>query len=121
MEYLIADALEQPSRNWFAMGLGTAFVIAMGMITYFYVDSDKESGIDTGFLGLIFMLVIIFFLIAFSFLVAASVKGLDVKITVAAIDALVLLGSKLLTPTFLAYLSSEHESAGTKPSKFRSK
>jgi hypothetical protein len=62
--------------------------------------------IDHGFLGLIVLLMLIFFLVAFSFLVAASAAGVDIKLAVVIVDALVLLGSKLLAPRFLQYLES---------------
>ena len=64
------------------------------------------SGIDHGFLGLMFLLTLVFFLVAYSFLVAASVRGFDIKVAVIVIDALVLLGGKLLAPRFLEYLES---------------
>jgi hypothetical protein len=98
----IASVLDQTSIAWFSLGLGAAFAITMLCIMLFMFFSY----IDHGFLGLIILLSIIFFLIGFSFLVAASAKGLDIKVAVMAVDALVLLGSKLLAPRFLEYLES---------------
>ncbi len=69
--------------------------------------TTSASPVDLGFLGLILLLETIFFLVAFSFLVAASTKGIEVKVLVAAVDALVLFGSKLLAPEFLRYLNDE--------------
>ncbi len=95
-------ALDSSARGWFGVGLGAAFLLSLAAIVIFMRMSD----VDHGFLGLIFLLTIIVFLIAFSFLVAASVAGADIKIAVAVTDALVLIGSKLLTPRFLKYLES---------------
>jgi hypothetical protein len=101
---LLSEPLQAQSWQWFGMGLGAAFLITTGVIVLFFCHSaffDKEDqGIDTGFLGLILILVTILYLVAFSFLVAASAKGIDIKILVAAVDAFVLIGSKLLAPSF---------------------
>lgn len=99
----VTSVLEPTAITWFSLGLGVAFVITMGCIIMFM----QTSKIDHGFLGLILLLTLIFYLISFSFLVAASAKGIDIKIAVVVVDALVLLGSKLLTPQFLKYLGSE--------------
>ena len=103
----IAEALSPAAWQWFSIGLGTAFVVTIGMIVLFLFNADSKYGIDQGFLGLILLLVTIFYMISFSFLVAASTKGLDIKFIVAAVDALVLFGSKLLAPDFLKYLNDE--------------
>ncbi|WP_051380638.1 hypothetical protein [Bradyrhizobium sp. WSM1743] len=109
---LEAEALPREAWQWFGIGLGAAFVITIGLIVLFfwysaYHAEDESEALDLGFLGLILLLVTIFYLVAFSFLVAASAKGLDVKLLVAAVDVFVLLGSKLLAPAFLKYLSAE--------------
>jgi len=96
----IASTLDQNVIMWFSIGLGIAFVMTMIWIMVFMVRSQ----IDHGFLGLILLLSLIFFLIAFSFLVAASAKGIDIKIAIVVVDAFVLFGSKLLAPRFLEYL-----------------
>jgi hypothetical protein len=97
-----ATALDTWSVAWYGAGLGIAFLLSLAfiLILLFYAD------IDIGFLGLMFLLMMIFFLVGFSFLVAASAKGLDIKVSVVVVDGLVLLGTKLLTPQFLRYLSS---------------
>jgi len=102
MPETITSALDATSRQWFAIGLGGAFLVVAFLILAFMFWSE----IDHGFLGLIVLLSLIFFLIAFSFLVAASVAGFDIKIAIAVVDALVLFGSKLLAPRFLQYLES---------------
>jgi hypothetical protein len=108
---LQSEPLQQEAWQWFGIGLGLAFLITIGLIILFFYHSafiDKtDQGIDAGFLGLILLLVTIFYLVGFSFLVAASAKGLDVKILVAAVDVFVLIGSKLLAPDFLRYLNDE--------------
>ncbi len=108
---LDSDALTKEAWQWFGGGLGLAFLVTIGVILLFFWHSayhdDKKEGLDLGFLGLILLLETIFFLVAFSFLVAASTKGIEVKVLVAAVDALVLFGSKLLAPEFLRYLNDE--------------
>ena len=108
---LQSEPLQEQAWQWFGIGLGAAFLITFGVIVLFFCHSaffdEKDEGIDTGFLGLILMLVTILYLVAFSFLVAASAKGIDIKIMVAAVDAFVLIGSKLLAPEFLRYLNRE--------------
>ena len=102
-----AEALTPAAWQWFSIVLGVAFLLTIGIIVLFVAKGDTDYGIDQGFLGLIVLLTTIFYLIGFSFLVAASTKGLDIKLLVAAVDALVLIGSKLLAPDFLKYLQSE--------------
>jgi hypothetical protein len=114
---LLSEPLQAQSWQWFGIGLGAAFLITIGVIVLFFCHSaffDKDAqgeiedqGIDTGFIGLILLLVTILYLVAFSFLVAASAKGIDIKILVAVVDAFVLIGSKLLAPEFLRYLNDE--------------
>lgn len=98
----VGDALplSDAARLWFSVGLAAAFVISMGFIFALL----KYGEIDLGYLGLIFMLTVIFYLIAFSFLIAASTPGISIKVAVAFIDAFVLIGSKLLGPSFLDYI-----------------
>jgi len=100
---VLTGALEPAARQWFSVGLGVGFAAALFVILVFMTLSQ----IDHGFLGLIFLLTLLFFLIAFSLLVAASVRGVDIKIAVAAIDVLALMGGKPLGPRFLQYLESE--------------
>jgi hypothetical protein len=108
---LQSEPLQGEAWQWFGIGLGLAFIVTFGVIILFFCHSaffDKtDQGIDTGFLGLILILVTILYLVAFSFLVAASAKGLDIKVLVAAVDAFVLIASKLLAPEFLRYLNDE--------------
>ena len=108
---LQSEPLQAQSWQWFGIGLGAAFLVTIGVIVLFLCHSaffdEEDQGIDTGFLGLILMLVTILYLVAFSFLVAASAKGIDIKILVAVVDAFVLIGSKLLAPEFLRYLSDQ--------------
>ncbi|MDI3567112.1 hypothetical protein [Bradyrhizobium sp. Arg816] len=112
MLMLESEALSKAAWQWFGAGLGLAFLITIGIIIMFFWYSafhaeTEEDAIDAGFLGLMLLLVTIFYLVAFSFLVAASTKGLDIKLLVATVDAFVLIGSKLLAPVFLRYLSNE--------------
>jgi len=95
--------LDDAARNWFSIGLGVGFVIVIGYLILLL----QEQEIDLGLLGLMFLLTVIFFLIAFSFLVAAATPGIEIKVAVSVVDALVLLGSKLLAPSFLDYLADE--------------
>jgi hypothetical protein len=88
--------------TWFGIGLGGAFLIAMGVLVLFMA----KSKIDHGFLGLMFLLTLVVFLVAFSFLVAASVPGYDIKIAVAVVDAFVLIANKLLSDRFIKYLET---------------
>jgi|SRR5712692_8078553 len=104
---MTSDALASSAWQWFGIGLGAAFLATMAVVVVLIARAEKKSGIDQGFLGLILLLCTIFYLLGFSFLVAASVKGMDIKLAVVAVDALVLLGSKLLTPHFLEYLISD--------------
>ena len=94
--------------KWSGMGLGVAYLIAMGVIALFMT----KSAIDHGFLGLMFLLSLVLFLIAFSFVVAASAPGYDIKIAVAVVDAFVLIANKLLSDRFLKYLETPSLSAG---------
>jgi len=98
--------LDEVGRNWFSIGLGAAFVIAM-CFNFVLLKTDKS---DIGFSGLLFLLTLIFFLIAFSFLVAASTPGIEIKVAVAIVDAFVLLGGKLFTPHFLDYIGDDGKS-----------
>jgi hypothetical protein len=103
-----AEALSPEAWHWFSLGLGIAFITTIGIIVLFVYTGDRgEASIDQGFLGLILLLTSIFYLIGFSFLVAASTKGVDIKLMVAAVDGVVLLGGKLLAPNFLRYLNDE--------------
>lgn len=112
MLMLESEALTKDAWLWFGAGLGLAFLVTIALIVMFfrysaYHAETEEDAIDLGFVGLILLLVTILYLVAFSFLVAASTKGLDIKLLVAAVDAFVLIGSKLLAPEFLRYLNEE--------------
>jgi hypothetical protein len=119
MLMLESEALSGEAWRWFGGGLGAAFAITIVVIVLLFLHSafakNQENTIDLGFLGLIVLLVTIFYMIAFSFLVAASTKGLDIKLLVAAVDAFVLIGGKLLAPEFLRYLNDEAIGGGAKP------
>ncbi|WP_396604517.1 hypothetical protein ACFLEY_03835 [Bradyrhizobium sp. YCK136] len=119
MLMLESEALTKDAWQWFGAGLGLAFLVTIALIVLFfwysaYHAETEQDALDLGFLGLILLLVTIFYLVAFSFLVAASTKGLDVKLLVAAVDAFVLIGSKLLAPEFLRYLNEEPIGGPTK-------
>ena len=88
--------------TWFGIGLGVAFVIAMGVLVLFMT----KSKIDHGFLGLMFLLTLVLFLVAFSFVVAATVTGYDIKVAVVVVDAFVLVANKLLSNRFIEYLET---------------
>ncbi len=88
--------------TWGGIGLCIAYLIAMWVIVVFM----RISKIDHGFLGLMFLLSLVIFLIAFSFLVAASVPGSDIKVTVAVVDTYILIANQLLSDRFIKYLES---------------
>ena len=96
---VLADA----ARDWFSLGLAAGFLISVGFAGLLLYQKEM----DLGWIGLIFLLIMIFFLIAFSFLVAASTPGYPIKIAVAVVDAFVLIGGKLLGPPFLDYLADD--------------
>jgi hypothetical protein len=95
-------ALDQVAIFWVAIGLGGGFAVTM-----VYLAILAFQDVDKGYIGLILLLVIIFFLIAFSFLVAAATPGISIKVAVGIVDAFVLIGSKLLAPNFLMYVSTD--------------
>lgn len=88
--------------RWYALGLGVAFTLAVGVLLAFMF----KSKIDHGFLGLMFLLTLVVFAVAFSFLVAAVTPGIAIKVAIAAIDGILALGAKLLSGRFLQYLES---------------
>jgi hypothetical protein len=109
MNQVVSSALPSEAYHWFGAGLGGAFAATWLTLLIFMLRSREEEHIDHGFLGLMLLLVTIFYLIAFSFLVAASSSGLDIKILVVTVDAMVLIGTRLLGPPFLRYLSDQKQ------------
>jgi hypothetical protein len=105
-EAYITNALSTAMAQWSGTGLASAFVLTIGIIVLFVARAETNFGIGQGFLGLTLLLVTIFYFVMFSFLIAASVKGIDVKLMFGAVDGVVLIGSKSLTSPFLHYLES---------------
>jgi hypothetical protein len=86
-----------------ALGLGIAFVLSLlTLIVILW-----QSGIDHGFLGLIFLIILVVFLVAMSLLVAAGTPGWSIKLAVTVFDGILAFGSKLISNRFLQYLESE--------------
>lgn len=85
-----------------AYGLGAAFLATLATLLVLL----WKANIDHGFLGLIFLLVIVLFIVAFSFVVAAATPGISIKIAVTLFSGILALGSKLLSDRFLKYLES---------------
>jgi hypothetical protein len=99
---LTEKALDPDIWRLFAYGLGGAFVIALGVFLVLLFHAE----IDHGFLGLIFLLIMVIFLVAFSFLVAAATPSLSMKVAVTVFNGVLAFGSKLLSDRFLKYLES---------------
>jgi FtsH-binding integral membrane protein len=108
-QILQSEPLQKDAWLWFSAGLGISFLINIGLIVLFFgwwaYTATESDEVDLGFLGLLLLLVTILHLVGFSFVVAASTKGLDVKLLVAFVDVFVLIGSRLLAPDFLNYLA----------------
>ena len=85
-----------------AYGLGAAFLATLATLLVLL----WKANIDHGFLGLIFLLVIVLFIVAFSFVVAAATPGISIKVAVTVFSGILALGSKLLSDRFLKYLES---------------
>jgi cobalamin biosynthesis protein CobD/CbiB len=66
-----------------------------------------QAHIDHGFLGLIFLLVVVMFLGALSFLVAAVTPGWSAKLAVTVFNGILAFGARMLSDRFLKYLESE--------------
>lgn len=86
-----------------AYGLGAAFVLSLLTLALLL----WKASIDHGFLGLIFLLIVVLFIVGFSFIVAAATPGISMKVAVTVFNGLLALGSKLLSDRFLKYLESE--------------
>jgi hypothetical protein len=65
-----------------------AFVLSLATLVILLV----QSGIDHGFLGLIFLIILVVFLVAFSLLVAAATPGWSIKVAVAVFDGTLAFG-----------------------------
>jgi hypothetical protein len=85
-----------------ASGIGIAFVLSL--VTLLVLLSQSE--IDHGFLGLIFLLILVVFLVAFSLLVAAATPGWSIKVAVTVFNGILAFGTKLISDRFLQYLES---------------
>ena len=85
-----------------AYGLGAAFLATLATLLVLL----WKANIDHGYLGLIFLLVIVLFIVAFSFVVAAATPGISIKVAVIVFSGILALGSKLLSDRFLKYLES---------------
>jgi hypothetical protein len=86
-----------------AWGVGIAFVLSLTTLVILLL----QSGIDHGFLGLIFLIILVVFLVALSLLVAAATPGWTIKVAVTVFDGILAFGSKLVSDRFLEYLESE--------------
>ena len=104
MDALMAEA-PMSSDLWCiaAAGLGAAFLATLATLLVLLWKAD----IDHGFLGLIFLFVVVLFIVAFAFLVAAATPGISIKVAATVFSGLTALGSKLLSDRFLKYLESE--------------
>lgn len=91
------DPNVQTALMW---GLGGAFLLSLLVLVLFMFVSDIHQGL----LGLIFLLDLIFFLIAFSIIIAAATPGWSVRLSIAIIDAVVAISTRLLSKTFLDWL-----------------
>jgi hypothetical protein len=89
--------------RWLAIGVGISFVLCLLTLLVLL----HKSGIDHGFLGLIFLLILVVFLVAFSFLVAAGTPGWSMKFAVTVFNGILAFGTKLISDRFLKYLESE--------------
>lgn len=112
MDTMLAAENAMDPNVWKVLGccLGVAFIASL-IVCYLMLFSK----IDHGFLGLIFLLVLVIFLVAFSFLVAAATSGISIKIAIVVIDGAFGLGTKLLSNRFLEYLESEPSSKNKSP------
>jgi hypothetical protein len=86
-----------------AWGVGLAFVMSIGTLLILLVKAE----IDHGFLGLIFLIILVVFLVALSFLVAAATPGWSIKAAITVFNGILAFGSKLISDRFLKYLESE--------------
>jgi hypothetical protein len=86
-----------------AWGVGIAFVLSLTTLVILLL----QSGIDHGFLGLIFLIILVVFLVALSLMVAAATPGWTIKVAVTVFDGILAFGSKLVSDRFLEYLESE--------------
>lgn len=102
---LAASETPMAAELWrlLACGVGIAFVLSL--ITLVIIL--WKSGIDHGFLGLIFLIILVVFLFALSLLVAAATPGWTIKVAVTVFDGILAFGSKLIGDRFLKYLESE--------------
>jgi hypothetical protein len=96
------SAIDPAIWHWLALGLGIAFVLTLGVFVLLLFHAE----IDHGFLGLIFLLIMVIFLIGFSFLVAAATPGISIKVAVTVFNGILAFASKLLSDRFLKYLES---------------
>jgi len=99
------EAIDWSGWRVMAFFLGGAFVAALVLVSLLLF----RSHIDHGFLGLIFLLVLVVFLVAFSFLVAAASPGVSMKVTIVVVDGVLGIGTKLLSDRFLTYLESDDD------------
>lgn len=102
-DILTEKALDPEIWRLLSYGLGIAFVLTW--VVFLVVLWKAE--IDHGFMGLIFLLILVVFLVAFSFLVAAATPSLSMKVAVTVFNGVLAFGSKLLSDRFLKYLESE--------------
>jgi hypothetical protein len=102
---LSANEIPMTTELWrmLAWGIGIAFVLSLIMLVILLV----KSGIDHGFLGLIFLLILVVFLVAFSLLVAAATPGWSIKVAVTVFNGILAFGTRLISDRFLNYLESE--------------
>lgn len=86
-----------------AYGTGAAFVLSLATLTTLL----WRARIDHGFLGLIFIVILIVFLVIVSFLVAAATPGWSIKLAVTLFNGILAFGSRFVSDRFLQYLESE--------------
>ncbi len=97
-------AMTPESWHLIALGLGLAFLVAI-----IFLATLKNSGIDLGFLGLMYLLTVLMFLAAFSFVVAAGTPGWSMKVAVTIVNGIFAFGSKLVGKQFLDYLTEDDD------------
>lgn len=86
-----------------AWGVGIAFLLSLVTLIVLL----ERASIDHGFLGLIFLIIMVVFLVALSLLVAAATPGWTIKLSVTVFNGILAFGTRLISDRFLTYLESE--------------
>lgn len=102
---VVASETPMPADLWHSLAVGVGVAFALSLLTLLVIL--WQANIDHGFLGLIFLIILVVFLVAFSLLVAAATPGWSIKLAVTVFDGILAFGSKLISNRFLQYLESE--------------